>query len=370
MMKYTNKIFALACFLFISKAAFSQSAPAPDSLGLPGDNLNLYGVLYLFKESKNVEDFEQKLNTPDSKVNNLDLNRDGQTDYIRVKDYGQNGLHSLVLQDPITATESQDLAVIEIEQQGNGNAHIQIVGDEDLYGKNYIIEPQDEQQQPAVDNSNPSPPVIVNVWAWPSVQFIYGPSYVYWNSPWYYGYYPQWWSPWRPMYYHAYWRNMYGYRSYYHRGYENHIIAAHSIYYGHRQASMVVHNNITNNVYHGPRAGGKSVAPGTNPKNGNNPRSGMGGKQASGSINQPKQQSAPRQQAAPQKQHQVQNAPKQASAPRQPSVSQQAPRQQQAPRPQQQAPRQQVQAPRQQAQPHMGGGARMGGGGGHGGGRR
>src|SRR6185437_10435154 len=210
-MKTTTRICALFFILIsISATGYSQT---PDSLGLPGDNLNLYGVLDLFKQSKNVEDFEKMLNTPDNKVNNLDLNHDGQIDYIRVKDYGKNGIHSLVLQDPITATEAQDLAIIEIEQQGNGDAHIQIVGDEDLYGKNYIIEPQGQQQAQQAPANNDTydqgavqtSVVFVNVWPWPCVQYMYAPSYVYWNSPWYWGYYPGWWSPWRPIGYYSYW---------------------------------------------------------------------------------------------------------------------------------------------------------------------
>ncbi|HTA61928.1 MAG TPA: hypothetical protein VK835_05710 [Bacteroidia bacterium] len=370
-MKQINKICVLFFILMsISAVVYSQT---PDSLGLPGDNLNLYGVLSLFKNSKNVADFEQKLNTPDNKVNNLDLNHDGQIDYIRVKDYGTNGVHSLVLQDPITATESQDLAIVEIEQQGNENAHIQIVGDEDLYGKNYIIEPQDQQQAqqtPVNDDTynqgTPSPPapiVVVNVWAWPSVQFMYGPSYSYWNSPWYWGYYPTWWSPWRPMGYYAYWNGMYPYRAYHRRVYENRIIVAQNVYYGHRQTSVIVHKNIENHVYYGPRMGGKAEAqPGknnlgpregkaaqNNPKVVNGPRKEFTGKQPTLNPNQPKQQIAPRQQQFTPKQTQTMST------------------QQVMPRQQQEMPRQQQAMPRQQGAPHNmggGGGGHQGGGGG------
>jgi hypothetical protein len=307
-----------------------------DTLGLPGDNLNLYGVLYLFKESANVQDFEQKLNTPDNKVNNLDLNHDGQIDYIQVVDYGKNGLHSLVLRDPISATESQDVAVLEIEQRGDGVAHIQIVGDEALYGKNYIIEPQDQQQSvqsppPTVinnynnyNNYNPNPPILFNVWGWPCIRFMYTPGYVYWNSPWYWGYYPSWWSPWRPFGFHAYWYSMYGYRAYQRRVYFNHMAACGSIYYGHRMMSPTVHTYIRTNVYYGPRMeggrmeGGRMAGANNAPRNavnnaphrdfnggrqeGNNSgrREGGGGNvygERGGNFNnQPRQQAAPRQQ--------------------------------------------------------------------------
>jgi hypothetical protein len=292
-----------------------------DTLGLPGDNLNLYGVLYLFKESSNVQDFEQKLNTPDNKVNNLDLNHDGQIDYIQVIDYGKNGLHSLVLRDPISATESQDIAVIEIEQRGDGVAHVQIVGDEALYGKNYIVEPQDQQQQtvqappPTVvnnynnyNNYNPNPPVLYNVWGWPCIRFMYAPGYVYWNSPWYWGYYPGWWRPWSPFGFHAYWYSMYGYRAFQRRVYFNHMAACHSIYYGHRMMSPTVHTYIGNHAYYGPRfepAGGRMMGGNVAPHNVEPRRDFNGGRQEGGTVyggrqgnfnNQPRQQAAPRQQ--------------------------------------------------------------------------
>jgi len=373
-MKTTTKICALFFILIsISAAGYSQTQ-TPDSLGLPGDNLNLYGVLDLFKQSNSVEEFEQKLNTPDNKINNLDLNHDGQTDYLRVKDYGENGLHSLVIQDPITGTESQDVAIIEIEQQGSNNVHVQIVGDEDLYGKNYIIEPQDQQQtqqappqqtQQAPVNSNdtydqgtPPPqqttvinnnyynqgsaPVMMNVWGWPSIQFMYGPSYVYWNSPWYWGYYPHWWRPWRPMGYYAYWNGMYGYRAYHQRVYINRIVACQSIYYGHRQTSPVVHGYITNHVYYGPRVGGKMASGTTGPRGGkmagnsggtkpngvSGPRKEMGGKQVSGNFNQPKEGYTPKQNQQPKQNEQ----PKQNMAPRNTNGGGRVEQHQQAPR--------------------------------------
>src|SRR3569832_317442 len=189
------KMKKLACILFIALniCAIASRAQSNDSLGLPGDRLDLYGVLDLFKKSENPEEFEKKLNSSDTKLNNLDLNSDGETDYIRVIDRTENNLHALVLQIPINEDESQDVAVIEIEKKDDGTAHLQIVGDEELYGKNYILEPRDENSKPlsstspspqSTPNSNSDrvitpqpPPVIVNVWGWPSVRYVYAPVY-------------------------------------------------------------------------------------------------------------------------------------------------------------------------------------------------
>jgi hypothetical protein len=86
-------------------------------LGLPGDNLNLSAVLDIFQQSKTLEAFEASLNSNENKINNLDLNDDGMVDYIKVLDYKEGRLHSIVLQTDLSANESQDLAVIYVKKK-------------------------------------------------------------------------------------------------------------------------------------------------------------------------------------------------------------------------------------------------------------
>jgi hypothetical protein len=213
----------------------------PDSLGLPGDNLNLYAVLKLFQESPTIEEFEQTLNEEESRINNLDLNGDGETDYIRVVDRGEGSLRAFILQVPVSEQEVQDVAVIQVEKEGEGKVTVQVIGDEELYGKDYIIEPRMGNQPGAGRTPNPAyvgaasdtnlsldgKTVIINntttyeVARWPIVQFVYLPAYVPWSSPWYWGYYPPWWRPWRQWYWHQYYGFHFGwhyhYLGHYHR---------------------------------------------------------------------------------------------------------------------------------------------------------
>lgn len=253
------KLLSCIALCLLSCSLLAGQASTPDSLGLPGDNLNLHAVLDLFKQSKNVEDFEKRLNDPDTKINNLDLNNDGQVDYIRVVDYGKDDLHSLVLQVPVNKTESQDVAVIEVEKTRHSAAHIQIVGDEALYGKDYIVQPQSDNtenlsntqsQAPAnSSNTNNNTVVNVNVWGWPCVNYMYGPAYSFWVSPWYWGYYPSWWQPWRPYSYFAY-TQWYFYHPpvlFCQRVYVNSIPLAQTVYYPHKTSSVYVQKNITVN---------------------------------------------------------------------------------------------------------------------------
>jgi hypothetical protein len=204
----------------------------PDSLGLPGDNLNLYAVMDLFQQSPTLEDFEKALNNQDSTINNLDLDGDGYVDYITVNDNQEDDVHNIVLQVPVNADEKQDVAVFTVKRESDDKVFIQLTGDEALYGKDYIVEPSSggtpnpgyTGNKTTVVNTtvvNQVAPEPVTIVTWPVIAYIYRPAYVYWHSPWYFGYYPPYWHPWRPHYWHYY----YGYH--YHRHYPYHYTVVH-----------------------------------------------------------------------------------------------------------------------------------------------
>ncbi len=204
---------------------------------VPGDNFSLEGTLELFKKSASPEEFERLLNSPDSKVNNLDLNGDGYIDYIRVIDRYEGNIHVFVLQAVISERESQDVAVIELEKLANGKAVLQIVGDADIYGIETIIEPTTEVRTYAGTQTSRT---VVNVWAWPSVQYVYGPYYSAWTSPWGWHMHPVWWHRWRPVAYVYYYPIWQPYRHYYDYCYTPRIIHAHRIYSPYRVTSVIV----------------------------------------------------------------------------------------------------------------------------------
>ena len=184
----------------------------------------------MFKKASSPEDFEKLINTENNKVNNLDLNGDGNIDYIRVINKKDNDVQVFILQAVVSESENQDIAVIELEKTGNETAVVQIVGDEDIYGEETIVEPSDDESVSATtatfynaDNSIAHGPsagfdepystfdepssnnaIVVNVWAWPAVRFVYAPSYSVWVSRWSWSVRPIWWRPWRPMAWTAY----------------------------------------------------------------------------------------------------------------------------------------------------------------------
>ena len=222
----------------------AQSQP---QMEVPGDNFSLEGALELFKKSSTPEDFERMLNSPDSRVNNLDLNGDGYIDYIRVIDILDGNVHAFVLQAVISRGENQDIAVITLEKLANGKAILQITGDEDIYGIETIIEPTREVQMYAGTTSSA---VYINVWSWPMVRYVYGPRYSVWISPWGWSYRPHWWHTWRPVVYYDYYTYWSPYGRFYSTCYTTRIVHAHHIYRPYRTTSVIVHNRHSRRVAH------------------------------------------------------------------------------------------------------------------------
>ncbi len=248
--KYIISALSFSCIMI--GTATAQNQPGVDSTGLPGDDFSLQGALQMFQDAATIEDFEKAINTEGNHVNNLDLNADGEIDYIRVIDKSEKDVHAFVLQVPVSETENQDIAVIELEKTGEANAIIQIIGDEDIYGEQVIVEPDGDGEE-AFYNFNDSklsgpnagydfttPGIVVNVWLWPSVRFVYGPAYRPWISPWRWRYYPGWWKPWKPLRWHAW----HPFRAHYHRPFSvvrtHRVIHAHRVYTPFRTTSVTV----------------------------------------------------------------------------------------------------------------------------------
>jgi len=134
-------------------------------------NLDLRAVATVFADSRNLEDFEYRLNYYNNGISNLDLNRDGQVDYLRVVEMYESNVRLVIIQAVLGYNIFQDVATIVVEGRSSNNARIQIVGSSYIYGTNYIIEPVFYR----------SPTIYASFWA---------PSYVIWRSPYYWGYYP------------------------------------------------------------------------------------------------------------------------------------------------------------------------------------
>lgn len=186
------------------------------------DNLDLRAIATIFGESANLEDFEQRLNDPQTQISNLDLNNDNQVDYLRVIESVEGRTHLIIVQSVIGQDLFQDVATIEVEKDRNNKLQVQIVGDVYMYGTNYIYEPIYTYT-----------PIVYNTF-WVN-------SYRPYCSPWYWNYYPSYYFVWNPYPYFHY-RNHINF-------YVNYNNTCH--YVNHRRSSHAVamHRNYRTNGY-------------------------------------------------------------------------------------------------------------------------
>jgi len=175
------KVLLLLLLLFVSvnnlSAADVTTVDAKSSN--IGENLDLEAVASVFGEAKDLEDFEKKLNDPEAKITNLDLNEDGKVDYLRVTESSKGNTKLVTIQAVIGKDQYQDVATIDVEKDSKGETQVQVVGDVYMYGPGYIIEP---------------------VYVHPPVIYLFFWTAVYrpWRSPFYWGVYPPYYRPWRP----------------------------------------------------------------------------------------------------------------------------------------------------------------------------
>ena len=144
------------------------------------DNLDLRAVASIFGDSKNLDDFERRLNDPKIQISNLDLNGDNKVDYLRVIETVEGNVHLIVIQSVLGRNTFQDIAIVEVERDRDNRVQVQVVGDVFMYGDNYIYEPVYAYT-----------PVIYNSF-WVS---NYRPYYSAWN----WGFYPSFYFAWTPF---------------------------------------------------------------------------------------------------------------------------------------------------------------------------
>lgn len=134
----------LLLFIFLvfgviqSQAQEKVTIVAPTSEAAEG--LDLHAVAEVFKDSPNLKEFEKTLNDPDEGINNLDLDENGEVDFIRVVEEISGDTHIIILQTLLGENEIQDVATIEIEKSGE-DYNMQVSGDEMIYGSHYYIVP-------------------------------------------------------------------------------------------------------------------------------------------------------------------------------------------------------------------------------------
>lgn len=155
---------------------YVQPAPQQDVVVTPstsqiGDQLDLQALGEVVKQSKSAEEIENQLNQSGS-INNLDLDGDGQVDYVKVNEVNDNNGRGFVfLVD--TQNGPEQVAQITLSQSGD-LAQVNIQGNPTYYGSNNYYTTSHLVRDMLIYNYLFSP--------------YHRPLYV---SPYRYGYYPR-----------------------------------------------------------------------------------------------------------------------------------------------------------------------------------
>ena len=132
--------------------------------------LDLHAVAAAYSEARSTREFEQILNSSKYMINNLDLNRDGYVDYLRVIETRKGQYYAYLIQACLAPSVFQDVATLVAERRAS-TLYVEVVGDSYLYGYNYVVRPTFVKR--------------------PLMWDVYGyANYTVWVSPYYYGAWP------------------------------------------------------------------------------------------------------------------------------------------------------------------------------------
>jgi len=168
-----------------NRVTISQPAPSDinvESANVPGFNVGEFANL--LKTTKDPNAIEQAINAPNNTINNLDLNGDGNIDYVKVVEGANN---TLTVIDETSATQSVTVATLTVNQQ---TQTMQVAGNQAYCGDNYMY----------------STHYTLGDYLFMSYLFHPHPYYV---PMYHYGYYPRYYHPYRSYYGYGYSRPYY-----------------------------------------------------------------------------------------------------------------------------------------------------------------
>jgi len=132
-----------------------------------GDNLDLRALGEIIKNSRNPQEIEQKLNA-DNSINNLDLDGDGNRDYLKVTEYGKGAEHGYSI-CAVLKDGSPEVANVTINTTNN---QMNLNGNPNYYG--------------SANNTYQS---TFSAADFMLLAWMMQPRYNYYVSPYYYGHY-------------------------------------------------------------------------------------------------------------------------------------------------------------------------------------
>ena len=132
-MKSISIAFVALMFLV---AGCDQNRPEQNNVTIENNTTAGFDVnklAQLVKGSTDPQVLEKQINDPNNHINNLDLDKDGNIDYLKVEEPGQNELKVV---DDVSNSQSVTVASIKIDPTNNNTADLNIQGDPQYAGNN------------------------------------------------------------------------------------------------------------------------------------------------------------------------------------------------------------------------------------------
>ena len=117
-------------------AGCSQNPPQQNNVTIENNTTAGFDVnklAQLVKTSTDPQVLEKAINDPNNHINNLDLDKDGNIDYLKVAEPGKNELNVV---DDISSSQSVTVASIKVNPTDNNNADLNIQGNPQYAGNN------------------------------------------------------------------------------------------------------------------------------------------------------------------------------------------------------------------------------------------
>ena len=133
-----KKILIALTSVVLLASACNQNPPQQNNVTIQSDNapagFDVNKLAQLVKTSTNPQVLEKGINDPNNHINNLDLDKDGNIDYLKVEESGPNKLKVV---DDVSDADSVTVARINIDPNTNNNtADLSVTGNPQYVGTN------------------------------------------------------------------------------------------------------------------------------------------------------------------------------------------------------------------------------------------
>ncbi|WP_295717792.1 hypothetical protein [Mucilaginibacter sp.] len=132
-----KKIFIALTGLVLLVSACNQNSPQQNNVTIENNTTAGFDVNKLaqfVKTSTDPQTLEKAINNPANQINNLDLDKDGNIDYLKVQEADNNKLNVI---DDVSNSQAVTVASINVQPTGNNNsANLDIQGNPSYAGYN------------------------------------------------------------------------------------------------------------------------------------------------------------------------------------------------------------------------------------------